>query len=169
MDKEERAKLKRKYIQMINGHGYKIMHDLDPNMDNQMYDINMLCSRVDKDETICRKKYVFLQIPYTSPLSFNEYKTYLPGGKNEELLGMFNTGLKNRMLEYTIDDIVAILLHDGYHLEEIYQFVQGKPRLKLNPQIIERLVNDGNTKGSPLENKAMRMRAAQMSLKRAMR
>lgn len=152
MDINERIKLKKSFIQILISYGYKVMYDMDPDSKNEMYDIYMLCSRVDKDATVCKKKYVFLQIPYTSPLSLSELKNYLPHGKNEKDIQQFTMGVKNRMLEFTIDDVVAILLHEGYHLEDIYQFVQGKPRLKLNRDIIEKLINDGNIKGSPLQN-----------------
>jgi hypothetical protein len=75
-------------------------------------------------------------------------------GKREEQ-GKFSQGVRNRMLEYSMDDVVAVLLREGMHIQDIYQFKQGKGRLYLNRQIIETLCTSLNTKGSPLENPYM--------------
>ena len=64
----------------------------------------------------------------------------------------FVEGLHNWMLEYTIDDVSAILLQSGFYLESFYQFINGKPRLKLDPSMIQVLVDEGNMKGSPLKS-----------------
>ena len=148
MNKEEKHELKNKYIEIISSYGYKIMYDMDSDLKDDMFDIYLLCTRVDKSVSVCQKKYVFLQIAYTSELSLSEFKEYL--AKDEKELSLFKTGIKNRMIEFTVDDIVAVLLHNAFHLEEIYQFIQGKPRLKLNRNIIELLMHEFNMKGSPL-------------------
>ena len=150
-DVEDRKILKDKYIKIIESLGYKIMFDLDEELSNDIYDIYMLCTRsVDTESGILRKRYVFLVIPYTSNLSLKSFRDYLPNGDKAKDYDKFVKGLHNYMLEYTIDDVVAILLHVGFNIENFYQFIKGKPRLKLNREMISILVNEGNMKGSPL-------------------
>lgn len=168
MDFEEATDLKKRYTKIINDLGYKVMYDLDDDLEDEVYDIFCLLTRTDKSAEINKKKYIFAAIGTNSPLSLSEFKLHLPGGPKEKEFSMFRTGIKNRLsLEYDIDDVAAILLHNGYHLEKFYQFIQGKPRLVLDPDMIRVIVDEGNKKGSPLENTAMRMRMMrQMALKK---
>lgn len=151
MDITLKEKLKKKYIEIINGFGYKLMYDLDKDLKDEIHDLHVLVYRIDNNTLVCRKKYVFLKIPYSSPLSLSEFEKYLPGGNNEKEYNKFVNGVRNRMVEFNIDDVIAMLLYEGYHLEDVYQFIQGKPRLKLNPEIIERLIEVANMKGSPIK------------------
>ena len=159
-DIEDRKILKDKYIKIIESLGYKIMFDLDKELSNEIYDIYMLCTRtVDTESGILRKRYVFLAIPYSSNLSLRSFRDYLPNGDKAKDYDKFVNGLHNYMLEYTIDDVIAILLHAGFNVENFYQFIKGKPRLKLDPEMIGILVDEGNMKGSPLEIKERRLRS----------
>lgn len=159
MDYSTRVDMKERYFRTIKTLGYKVMCDLDPELNNEIYDIFALLSKTDKDAEINKKKYIFAAIGKSSPLSFKEFKTYLPGNSKEKLYDEFIRGVQNRFaLEYTIDDVAAILLHEGYHLENFYKFVQEKPRLVLTREMIHTIVDEGNKKGSPLENRDMRLR-----------
>lgn len=149
---EERKKLKAKFVEIINSIGYKVMYDLDKDLSHQMYDAYMLCTRVvETKDGLHRKRYVFLVTTYNSSLGFRNMKEFLPGGSREKEYNKFVEGLRNWMLEYTIDDVTAILLQAGFYLESFYQFINGKPRLKLDPSMIQILVDEGNMKGSPLK------------------
>jgi hypothetical protein len=90
-------------------------------------------------------------IPFTSALGFRNFDSMYINGQREAQ-AKFSRGVRNRMLEYTMDDVVAVLLSEGMHIQDIYQFKQGKGRLYLNRSIIETLCTSLNTKGSPLEN-----------------
>lgn len=153
MDINQRTAIKSKYIELIQGFGYKILMDLDKNLSDELYDIHLFCSRTDKtdDNPTTRKRYVALAIPYTSALSFNEFTQYEKGQQKENFRGQFIEGLRNRMVEYTMDDIAAVLLHSGYHLQDFYVFVQGKGRLNFNTNTIIDICDYLGSKGSPLK------------------
>ena len=152
LDRETSMELKTQYIKLIKNWGYTITYDLDEGCEDPLFDLQFLITRVDKDaDEYNRKKYVTFMIPFRSVLGFRNFKSmYVEGNKESQM--KFSQGVRNRMLEYTMDDVVAVLLSEGMHIQDIYQFKQGKGRLYLNRNIIETLCTSLNTKGSPLEN-----------------
>ena len=155
LPRDERLELKPKYIKLIKHWGYNVTYDLDEGCDDPLYDLQLLITRIDeKADVYNRKKYIAFMIPFTSILGMRTFKSmYVEGSREEQ--GKFSQGVRNRMLEYSMDDVVAVLLREGMHIQDIYQFKQGKGRLYLNRQIIETLCTSLNTKGSPLENPYM--------------
>lgn len=152
MNPAQRAEIKKKYFELITTFGYKILMDLDKSLSDELYDIHVFCSRTDKsDNTATRKRYVALSIPYTSALSFNEFTQYEKGQPKEKFRDQFIEGLKNRMVEFTVDDVAAVLLHSGYHLQDFYVFVQGKGRLNFDTNTIIDVCDFLTSKGSPLK------------------
>jgi hypothetical protein len=158
LPREIRLELKDEYIKLIKRLGYTITFDLDTVCDDPLYDLQFLITRIDEDaDEFTRKKYITFMIPFQSILGFRNFKRmYIDGNRADQ--AKFSQGVKNRMLEYTLDDVVAVLLSEGMHIQTIYQFKQGKGRLYLNREIIETLCTSLNTKGSPLENNYIRQK-----------
>lgn len=157
LDRDIRIELKEKYLTLIKRLGYTVTFDLDKEVNDPMYDLQLLVTRVDQDSDneFTRKKYITFMIPFTSILGLRNFRSmYVDGNRDSEV--KFVQGVKNRMLEYTLDDVIAVLLSEGLHIQQIYQFKQGKGRLYLNRDIISLICNSLNTKGSPLENKYIR-------------
>ena len=158
LPRDERIELKEKYMKLIKRLGYTITYDLDEEVDDPLYDMQFLITRIDEDaDEFTRKKYITFMIPYRSILSLRNFKRMYEDGTREDQ-AKFSQGVKNRMLEYTLDHVVAVLLSEGMHIQTIYQFKQGKGRLYLNRNIIETLCTSLNTKGSPLENHYIRQK-----------
>lgn len=157
---ERKELLKTKYLEIVKSFGYKVIHDLDKNCEHDLYDLYMLLMRKDATRPAYgMKRYAFLAITHQSSLSLDEFETYLPGEKNGNMFEQFKAGIRNRLLEYSIDDIIAILLHCGYHIMEIYEGNDKLAKIKFTPEMIQTLIEYGNVKGSPLENYNMRKNA----------
>ena len=164
---ERKELLKQKYMDIVTGLGFKVVYDLDKACNHDLYDLYMLLLRKDANRpSYAAKRYAFLAITHQSSLSLDEFETYLPGEKNANLYEQFKAGIRNRLLEYTIDDIIAILLHCGYHLMEIYEGNEKLAKIKFTPDMIQTLIEYGNVKGSPLENYSARKNAANRPIRR---
>jgi hypothetical protein len=149
---ERREVLKQKYLDIIMSFGFKVIYDLDKECNHELYDLYMLLMRKDKSRKPSQaKRYAFLAITHQSPLSLDEFEMHLPGEKKESEFEQFKAGIRNRLLEYGIDDVIAILLHSGYHLMDVYEGNATLSKVKFTPEMIQLLIEYGNAKGSPLE------------------
>ena len=157
LDYDEKIDVKKDYLKLISNIGYKVTFDLDKEINDDIYDLQLLLTRVkeDAEDPNTKKRYVTYCISNGSALNFIEYRKFM-WSKNREKAAEFSKGVRNRCIEYTLDDIAALLLHRGFHISEFYQFVQGKGRLVLNRKIARTIIHELNFKGSPLENQYMR-------------
>lgn len=148
MTKEERIKIKNEYVDTIRRLGYTVEYDCDKKCVDEMYDLRLFCTKTDTSRPILQVEYFFFNIPYTSEYSLYQYNLYKT--KRKSAFGEFAQGIQNRMVPYSIDDVIAQLLHLGHHIEEVYTVQNGKLSLKLTGSIIKDLMEKFNTQGSPL-------------------
>jgi uncharacterized protein YfkK (UPF0435 family) len=152
MDQAKRDEYKEQFLKILKGLGFKVIYDLDKENQHNIYDIYMLVSKNDPDEDeAVRQRFVPLVITYSAELSFMNMGDYLKRGADG--IAEYSHGLENWVaLNYSIDDLVCLLLHSGYHLKDIYQFINGKGRFKFTPSIVKLIVDNMNLKGSPLRS-----------------
>jgi len=150
VEQSARDNFKQEFIKILKSLDYKIIHDLDKDNQHNIYDVYMLVSTVDESKNpAIRQRYVPLVITYSAELGFMNFDKYLKRGNDG--IAEYREGLAKWLsVNYSIDDIVALLLHANYHLKDIYQFINGKGRFKFTPRIVELIVNEMNLKGSPL-------------------
>jgi hypothetical protein len=151
MDKEKRLYYKKEFIKQLELQGFKVIYDLDKDAEHSIYDIYMLVSKIDEEEEpAIKQRFVPLIITYSSELGFMNFANYLDG-KGGRDIEEYAHGLSNWLsVTYSIDDLVALLLHSRYHLKDIYQFIKGKGRFKFTPSIVKLIVDEMSMKGSPL-------------------
>lgn len=154
MEQAVRNKYKEEFLKVLENLGYRVIYDLDKDNTHNIYDIYMLVSKIDHDvdqNPAVRQRFVPLVITYSSELGFMRFAKYL-NGKHDEIAEYSDGLAKWLSVDYSIDDLVALLLHANYHLKDIYQFINGKGRLKFTPNIVKLLVDEMSLKGSPLNS-----------------
>ena len=152
MDQSARNKYKEEFLKILKSLDYKVVYDLDKDNQHNIYDVYMLVSKIDPDENeAVSTRYVPLVITYSSELGFLSFDKYLKRGADG--IAEFTDGLSKWLsVDYSIDDLVALLLHANYHLKNIYQFINGKGRFKFTPKIVKLLVDEMSMKGSVLQS-----------------
>jgi hypothetical protein len=150
MDQAERNKLKEEFLKILKSLDFKVIYDLDKENNHNIYDIYMLVSTIDHDEEpAVRQRFVPLIITYSSELGYMSMQNYM---KSADTMAEYREGLSKWLsVTYSIDDLVALLLHANYHLKDVYQFINGKGRFKFTPSIVKLIVDEMNLKGSPLK------------------
>ena len=150
MTQETRNQYKDEFVKILKGLGYKIIYDLDKENQHNLYDIYMLVSTTDRDAPMTvRQRYVPLVVTYSSDLGFMQLANFLK--RKEDGIAEYSDGLSKWLsVDYGIDDLIAVLLHEGYHLLDIYQYINGKGRFKFTPSIVKKIVDQMSLKGSPL-------------------
>lgn len=158
MDRYEKREVKERYINLLKRIGYKIIYDLDPECEDNLHDLKLLMTM--KLDSVYDSKVALRYIAYVvesvSPLSFTEFKRF--SGPRQDIRE-FVVEINNRaMLNYSVNDLAAILLKNGVNLQDLYQFKDGKGKLVLTPEGIRVIVDTLSSQGSPLENFAVRKR-----------
>lgn len=163
LPRDIRMELKEEYLKIIHNMGYKIIYDMDKEVDDPLYDLNLLVTiirdELDGFNEFTRKRYIPYCISFTSVLGFANFRKFFHRNDRDGQAN-FVKGIKNRMMEYTMDDVAAVLLNEGMHLPEFYKFKDGKGRLYLNRDIVGKLLESLNLKGSPLESTYIRKKRA---------
>lgn len=159
LPRDLRIEIKKEYLQIIKNMEYKVTYDMDAEVDDPLYDLNLLVTRVrdplDGFDDYTKKRYIPYCIGFTSALGFDNFRKVFHR-KDRDGQAAFVKGIQNRMMEYSLDDVAAVLLSEGMHLPEFYKFKDGKGRLYLNRAIVGKLLQSLNLKGSPLESQFIR-------------
>lgn len=142
MEQNERNVLKKEYFQLMKQLGYSVVYDLHTKKHDDMFDLELLCTHKVNDEVL----YCMYQIGKTNELRVEKYKEYRDNGKLDE----FRQGFINWITHVTfnVNDMIACLLHEGYHIEEIY--IDNK--IHLTPKIIKTVMDSLCRKGTPLKH-----------------
>jgi hypothetical protein len=158
MDKYEKKEIKERYIAFLKRIGYKIIYDLDPECEDNLHDLKLLMTM--KLDSVYDAKVALRYIPYVvesvSKLSFKEFQRF--SGPRQDIREFVVEINNQAMMNYSINDLAAILLKNGANLQDIFQFKDGKGKLVLTPEGIKCIVETLSSQGSPLENFAVRKR-----------
>lgn len=150
MTAEERKKTKEAYIKLLKKiAGWEVAFDLDKDLSNNLYDLQLFLTKVEPEARVCSRKYNFFQVTYNSEISLNAYMEAKLHAQDGELV-KFEERVSRRLNPYDINDVVACLLHLGMNLEDIYVAKDSRANLKLTPSIIASLMSEFTLKGSPL-------------------
>jgi hypothetical protein len=148
MEINEKEKLRSYYFKLLKRTlGWDVAFDANKKLTSTILDISLFLRRT-KDG---KQEYGFLQVPYNDKVSyerFEEIKRNENGSFKE-----FVDRLDSMIYPYDFDDVVAQLLHLGYHIQDVYTIDNtGKLNLKLDGKICKELIEEFTRKSSPLLN-----------------
>lgn len=152
LDPDEKQKLRPYYFRMLKRLGWNVVYDNNKKLTNTLIDVSVMLQREKEDENHKKHtEYGFLEVPYTSPCSYEKFGEQRLHPNNGEFAKLVNY-VDSLIYPYDLDDVVCQLLHLGYSITQVYTVQNGKLALKLNRTMIEGLIADFVKKGSPLLN-----------------
>jgi hypothetical protein len=151
LDKEEKEKVRPQYFKMLRRIGWTVAFDANEDLDNPIMDISVFLTGFDVDEETKKKipRYGFLEVTYNSPVSYDAYrKAWL--SKSQDLMPKLIDEVHSLIYPYELDDVIAQLLHLGYHIQDVYTVQDGKLALNLDEDKIKAMIHQFVTQNSPL-------------------
>ena len=162
---EEKEKVRPQYFKTIEKRlGWKIAYDDLPELDNPIYDVSIFVTKNEIDEKTGEKKtlYGFFQTTYNSNVS---YEAFFKASRNPQEGGitLIMDLIDSQIYPYELDDVIAQLLHLGYHIQDVYKVdAKGKLNLNLTPDNIHDMIHQFCTQNSPLLDPASALKPKKM-------
>jgi hypothetical protein len=150
--KEDKIKIRPRYFKMLKAIGWKVTYDDNKDMDNKLLDISVFLTKSYIDQETKKKttKYGFFQTSYNSDVSYTAFDEAWKNSNDGSLKKLGDT-IHARIYPFDLDDVVAQLLHLGYHIQDVYKVdSKGKLNIFLNPESIHKLIHQFCTQNSPL-------------------
>lgn len=165
---EEKAKVRPKYFKMVRQTtGWKVAYDDLKELDNPIFDVSVFLTKDEVDEKTGEKNrlYGFFQTTYNSNVSYDAfYKASL--NPAEGGLAKIADIIDSQIYPYGLDDVIAQLLHLGYHIQDVYKPDEnGKNNLNLNPDMLHEMIHQFCTQNSPLLDPASAPRPNKLKLR----
>ena len=151
LDSDEKLKYRPHYFKILKRMGWIVVYDDNPDLDNTLYDISLMCTKKMKDKDTGKVKtyYGFFKATYNSAVSYDAFRKAWIRPEEGAINKMIDV-IHSMIYPYELDDVIAQLLHLGYHIQNVYTVQNGKLALNLNSSQISSLITEFNTKGSPL-------------------
>lgn len=136
-----------KYFEFVKSLGYKIIKNMtyypeDNDLNGNIRQVRLFCTKKNKDGELIY--YFFVGADY-SPYSLETFVDYTI---HRHHLREYAKAINNRMVPFTLNEVIIGLLRSGYDIDEVYVQDNGKYKRKLllSREKLERLFYWSNYK-----------------------
>lgn len=153
INQETREKIKPQYLKIFRQIDWKVMYDADKNLENEMYDLQLMLTGTKKDDenSAPEQKFGFIQVTFNQNVSFENF-ILAKRRANEGELARFIDILDSLIYPYDKGDVIAQALHLGWKIDDIYKVQNGKLNFVFRAEQLKELISTFVLKGSPLVN-----------------